>query len=734
MTGMEPLLLPIGAWAWENYGKDAVGWLVKRLAKRAEDVKEAGWERVDWVRASRTYRQELLRLYGSMQIFGMARPVPLTDIFTDIYLLDKPSAWRRHAIEELRAQAQPYQLSAEKRHDGVELVRSQARLFILGQPGAGKTTFLKYLVTQAVEGKLDAIPIFVSLKAWSDANVDLLPFLVRQFAICGFPDAQPFVEHILEEGKAIVLFDGLDEVNLEANARHRITTSMRECAQQYGASRMVITCRTAATEYVFEQFRYCELADFTQAQVEVFVARWFHDDEAKRQAFLKAFAHEDHKGLRDLARRPLLLTMLCLTFEETMAFPRRRAELYEEAIDALLKKWDSSRSIQRDTIYRKLSLGYKRQLLMELAAETFERGQFFMPRRDVVERVTRFLRRLPPVDITEDIDGEAVLRSIEAQHGLLIERARDIYSFSHLTFHEYFAARYIADHPEESVLRGAVAHAADPQWREVLLLTAGMLDYRNVESLFRTWCRDLQERVRDDVTLRSLIGSSANTAHAVIPSNCGVRAAVLTLAMIDQVIINTQRLISEADSLTPAHPGDIHTYVGDLHAAYRNLSLIRALARIRDRALDLIRALTLASNLARDFATSVASDIDRAYSSTIHLDLDRDFGYMLNSDDTNALSRNLSLVRSLALIRDRCLSYQHPHLFLVTGIDQKLKSSKDWQLTPAQLETLRAYTSSTYRLLECLDVGVVEDRVAILDRLLILPGQPDVSTTPQPQT
>jgi hypothetical protein len=95
MSGIEPLLVPIGVWAWESYGKDAVSWIVNRLAKRAEDVKAAGWERVDWALASRTYRQEMQRLYGSMQIFGMSRPVPLTNIFTDIHLLDKPSAWRR---------------------------------------------------------------------------------------------------------------------------------------------------------------------------------------------------------------------------------------------------------------------------------------------------------------------------------------------------------------------------------------------------------------------------------------------------------------------------------------------------------------------------------------------------------------------------------------------------------------------------------------------------------------
>jgi predicted NACHT family NTPase len=80
-----------------------------------------------------------------------------------------------------------------------------------------------------------------------------------------------------------------------------------------------------------------------------------------------------------------------------------------------------------------------------------------------------------------ELDSAAVLKSIEAQHGLFVERARGIYSFSHLTFHEYFTARkimtscnpYTADDP---TLQGLVSHLTEKRWREVFLLTVGMLD------------------------------------------------------------------------------------------------------------------------------------------------------------------------------------------------------------------------------------------------------------------
>jgi predicted NACHT family NTPase len=46
-------------------------------------------------------------------------------------------------------------------------------------------------------------------------------------------------------------------------------------------------------------------------------------------------------------------------------------------------------------------------------------------------------------------NSEAVLDALEAQHGLLIERAKGIYSFSHLTFQEYFAAQFLINSADQ---------------------------------------------------------------------------------------------------------------------------------------------------------------------------------------------------------------------------------------------------------------------------------------------
>jgi hypothetical protein len=527
------LLIPAGAWLWGVFG----GKVTEQAGKLLGDSARQGWEKIDWPRAAERYRQEMQTLYGELRTIGMAEPHALADIFTDVYLFDKPSALLRYGLEELERQAQLEGTQSQQlreRHAALDIVKKQNRLFILGKPGAGKTTLLKHLVLQCTTGKLDAVPIFVGFKAWADSGLMLMPFLTKQFTICNFPDAQSFIEHILSEGRAIVLFDGLDEVSQEQGAHDRVSREVGDFVDQYQGSRYVITCRTAATERVFSRFTYCELADFTEAQVERFVSFWFHDKEDKRKAFLDEFKKPEHKRLHDLSRTPLLLTLLCLTFDETMTFPKRKAEIYEEALDALLKKWDAERSIKRDIVYKKLSLGYKHQLLMELAAETFERGNLFMRKQDVINRIVRFIRRLPMEYATEDIDGEAILRAIEAQHGLLIEQARHIYSFSHLTFHEYFTAQYIATHPEPSIFYGLVGHAADPRWAEVLALSTSILDYRNVARLFRIWFEHMQQQIETNLELMACMQWTARHSHSAEGSyRRSVRATMLALALID---------------------------------------------------------------------------------------------------------------------------------------------------------------------------------------------------------
>ncbi len=158
-------------------------------------------------------------------------------------------------------------------------------------------------------------------------------------------------------------------------------------------------------------------------------------------------------------------------------FPSKRSKLYEQGLDILLRRWDEAKGIQRDKVYRDLDVEHKKELLSQLAAITFERGDYFFEQSKIQRCIAEYLRTLPDAKTDRAIlqrDSEAVLKSIEAQHGLLVERARGIYSFSHLTFQEYFTARYFVESSGSQALEKLTNHITEKRWREVFLLTAEM--------------------------------------------------------------------------------------------------------------------------------------------------------------------------------------------------------------------------------------------------------------------
>jgi predicted NACHT family NTPase len=287
---------------------------------------------------------------------------------------------------------------------------------ILGKPGAGKTTFLKYLTLQALDGNLkqSGIPIFVGLKEWSDSGQSLIDFIVDIFDVCDFPNAHPFVVRLLTQGRALILLDGFDEVS--AQKIDKVVRDVRRLASKYSRNKFVLSCRLAAYSHFLENFTEVEIADFSLRQIEAFVNNWFGKRSAKANACLKAL--NENTQIRELASVPLLVTLLCLAFDETMSFPANRAELYKEALDALLKKWDASRSIKRDEIYRHLSLRRRESLFSRIAVQTFEANQYFIPQRDLERQILNYIRNLPEAGSeTLEVDSENVPKSIEAQHG-----------------------------------------------------------------------------------------------------------------------------------------------------------------------------------------------------------------------------------------------------------------------------------------------------------------------------
>ncbi|NER99744.1 MAG: NACHT domain-containing NTPase [Symploca sp. SIO1B1] len=420
---------------------------------------------------------------GTIKVLDMTQPIGLEDIYTNVNILEKIIGRRRLAQSELLQGFDPesedfYRRGlgqiTEPRVSGLEVVQRYDKLLVLGKPGAGKTTFLKYLAIHCANSQVlrERIPIFITLKQFAETQNQpgFTTYINQIFADCDVTEAQ--ATEVINRGKGLILLDGLDEVKEEDS--DRILNQIEQFTDQYHTNSFVLTCRIAAREYTFEKFTEVEVADFDEEQIQTFVSNWFRVKESDSADYFMEQLKEN-PSIKELATNPLLLTLLCIEFEDSGEFPSNRSELYSRAIHTLLRKWDAKRRIERPQVYKKMPVQRKEDLLSEVAFTTFKQGNYFFKQRDVEQYIADYIRNLPDAKTDPEallLDGEAVLKSIEAQHGLLVERARGIYSFSHLTFQEYFTAREIIAKADLEELANRVL---EKRWREVFLLTPGMM-------------------------------------------------------------------------------------------------------------------------------------------------------------------------------------------------------------------------------------------------------------------
>lgn len=217
----------------------------------------------------------------------------------------------------------------------------------------------------------------------------------------------------------------------------------------------------------------------------------------------------------------LLLNMLDMVFEETSEFPLNNAQFYRDGIEILLKQWDNNYEIGADKVYKQLSLQSKQDLLSYIALKTFTCGDYFFTQQTAEQYIAEYIGNLPNAAIDPQqlqLDSAAVLQSIEAQHGILVQQTPGIFAFSDLSLHEYFAAREIVNSPDPQALaqslQNLVSHLNETRWREVFLLAVGML--RNADRLLQAIQQKVNALVAKDEILLHFLNWNYQKSLAVI--------------------------------------------------------------------------------------------------------------------------------------------------------------------------------------------------------------------------
>ena len=405
-----------------------------------------------------------------------------------------------------------------------ESVHNHQTLVLLGDPGSGKSTFLRHMAWALGQRGLDQVGA-PALLGWPDdahALPLLLPLrtLANHIATYGAQpssvvaalsteliksynvrEAEALVEQVLHSDGALLLLDGLDEVPIEAapgrhTDRRTVLRVVREFAQLYPRARIALTCRTRA----FDEALRAELgwpvetiAPFTLGQIRHFVPAWYGElvahgqlngDQASAvgQKLIEAITDPQRSRLRTMAENPLLLTLMALVLFNQGELPRDRPLLYERVLDLLLGQWDKVKAHGGESLAEAVGMpGWESRDFLPLLDRLCYEAHRDASSADGRGRIGRGALTIALIDFFKAArvpsPGEAALRCLdyfEQRSGLLAADGRDTYVFAHLTLQEHGAGRYLAvqsDDPAGLLLQ----HRADDRWREPIMLGAGLL-------------------------------------------------------------------------------------------------------------------------------------------------------------------------------------------------------------------------------------------------------------------
>ncbi|MFD6638927.1 NACHT domain-containing protein [Micromonospora chalcea] len=404
------------------------------------------------------------------------------------------------------------------------------RVFIHGPAGSGKTSILRWLAINAGRQSLDGpttflndmLPVYVPLRhatarqepvADADhlARVAFPPFEVE--------DLTDLLQQACESGSALLLFDGLDEIN--PTSRRTWLEWLVEMTARYPDSRFVITSRTSpfdADSLADEHFTTVHLAPLDGPSKKQLIRQWFTATKPLDQGWSELTPGESaarvnrliesNSRLHDLAATPLMCALMCALFSERGELPLRGPDVYAGFVDMLVERRDTERGIAG---IRALPKPEALMLLEGLAEFMVLSGVTEIPRSIAQKIVAGAMTLLPRLEM----DAGAALEHLLTRSGLLIEPAHGRTQFVHLTLMEFLAARSFIENDSINIL---VERAHDPAWHSVVVLAASQARPWQGEKLVEGLLQRSRKESKRQLTIAAVLQASVTSMVRLSPS------------------------------------------------------------------------------------------------------------------------------------------------------------------------------------------------------------------------
>ncbi|MBI4750803.1 MAG: NACHT domain-containing protein [Acidobacteria bacterium] len=420
------------------------------------------------------YGSWLAATVGKVKLIGNSREFDLEKIFVELTIFeeyrrptDKDALWslmdaelrkkrtlfprdedkHRPKSQDDQPELEPQKIRRIIQPD--QLIKPGTRALIVGAPGCGKTTLMRWLAWMT-HNHGQHLPVFLELKTVARALIDkrpLVEILIESITGRCF-QTQPsegFKQYFSEQlriGNVTILLDGLDEISDQKNL-------LQEAIRDFLASlprnlSLIVSTRPYALTSAFAGLEQMEIGPLTDQQMSNFLKHYYQDKPNVVTGLEKELKQQTE--LRDLARVPFLLGVIAWLYQEHGIASGEPLKLYDQLVKQLAGKPDEEKSIQRFQFPDSEDHDTKREFLAFLASERLldrtrqDKDDWLVFSEDEIKETaarfcqTKNVKSTDSMSLAEDVIHTALLREVG------LER----YTFIHLTIHEYLGAKALA--------------------------------------------------------------------------------------------------------------------------------------------------------------------------------------------------------------------------------------------------------------------------------------------------
>jgi len=373
----------------------------------------------------------------------------------------------------------------------LEAVTTEKKVVLVGNAGSGKSSFAKNLLGLQCDVFLknkenpgfapDLIPVYLELRklktkldvldlerlSGSEERLKLCSAVLEQIrddvSLQKNTEFLPQMEEAFEEGKILLVLDGLDEV--PRKLREPIYKTVRAAVEWWKIEHIIITSRpnVYTDENAFSGIKKFEIAELDKQKISTFARAWYEE-----QKLIKNLTDKDveersgdlarravRQELIDLSRNPMMLTSMAIIHTDGAELPTEKTRLYDRLVNILSNKWQKEKTGNAE-VSNELNLFLKdeqrlRKALEHLAYETHCANYELSEEDGKDSRAADlpFDRALGLLQDSKHLGDRQLafefLEYIQQRSGLFSSRggSQTAYNFAHRSIQEYLAGCYM---------------------------------------------------------------------------------------------------------------------------------------------------------------------------------------------------------------------------------------------------------------------------------------------------